>query len=94
MKSVVDIPDNISTPDQRCFNVADQGWNNFDPTLKMKQKPTSDFQRCTTLIQHQFPTLKQGRFNFISTLFQLGLNASKSYIETNCGSDKDGFVNR
>ena len=86
MKSVVDIPDNISTPDQRCFNVADQRWNNFDPTLKMKQKPTSDFQRCTTLIQHQFPTLKQRRFSFIST--------SKSYIEINRGGDKDGFVNR
>ena len=30
-----------------------------DPTLKMKQNPTSDFQRCTTLIQRRCPTSKQ-----------------------------------
>ena len=41
-------PANIATSDQRCFNV--------DPTLKMKQNPTSDFQRCTTLIQRWYPT--------------------------------------
>ena len=39
-------PANISTSDQRCFNV----YLNVDLTLKMKQNPTSDFQRCTTLI--------------------------------------------
>ena len=37
------IPANISTSDQRCLNVVDQRWNNVDPTLKMKQNPTSDF---------------------------------------------------
>ena len=41
------------------FKVVDQRWNNIDPTLKMKQNPTSDFQRCTTLIQCQCMTLKQ-----------------------------------
>ena len=29
----------------------------------MKQNPTLDFQRCTTLIQRQCPTLKQRRNN-------------------------------
>ena len=50
---------NISTSEQCCFNVVDQHWHNIDPTLKMKQNPASDFQRCTTLIQRQCPTLKQ-----------------------------------
>ena len=58
-------PANISTSDQRCFNVVDQRWNNIDPTLKMKQNPTSDFQRCTTLIQRQCSTLKQ-RWNNVT----------------------------
>ena len=65
--------------------------------IKMKQNrnPTSDFQRCTTLIQRQCrcPTLKQ-RSYVISTLFQRSLSASKSYIETNWASDKCGFLNR
>ena len=56
-------PANISTSDQRCFNIVDQRWNNVDPTLKMKQNPTSDFRRCTTLIQRQCPTLKQRQNN-------------------------------
>ena len=29
----------------------------------MKQNPTSDFQRCATLIQRQCPTLKQRQNN-------------------------------
>ena len=56
-------PANISTSDQRCFNVVDPRWNNVDATLKMKQNPTSDFKRCTTLIQRQRQTLKQRRSN-------------------------------
>ena len=54
---------NISTSDQSCFNVVNQRWNNVDPTLKMKQNPTLDFQRCTTLIQHQCPR----RWNNVET---------------------------
>ena len=54
-------PASISTSDQRCFNVVDQRWNNVDTTLKMKQNPTSDFQRCTTLIQRESPTMKKRR---------------------------------
>ena len=38
----------ISLPDQCCFNAVDQRSNNVDWTLKMKQNPTSDFQRCTS----------------------------------------------
>ena len=51
------VPANISTSDQRFFNVVDQRGNNVDPTLKTKENPTSYFQRCTTLIQRQCPTL-------------------------------------
>ena len=53
-------PANISTSDQRCFSAVNHRWNNVDPTLKMKQNRTSDFQRFTKLIQLPCPTLKQG----------------------------------
>ena len=73
--NVLSFPANISTLDQR--------WNNVDPTLKMKQNPTSDFQRCTTLIQRQCPTLKQRRnnvaqrwYNVDTTLFQPSVDVS------------------
>ena len=36
----------ISTSDEQ--KPLDQRWNNIDRMLKMKQNPTSDFQRCTT----------------------------------------------
>ena len=36
--------------------------------------------------------LKQRWYNFISSLFQLGLNNSKSYIETSRASDKYRFA--
>ena len=88
--NVLSFPANISTLDQRCFNFVDQRWNNVDPTLKMKQNPTSDFQRCTTLIQLQCPTLKQRRnnvtqcrnnvaqhwYNVDATLFQPSVDVS------------------
>ena len=75
-----------STLFQRC----DQRWNNVDPTLKMKQNPTSDFQRFTTLIEPQCATLKQRRNNVtqrqnnvaqrwykvVSTLFQPSVDVS------------------
>ena len=38
---------------QRRINVVSTLWINVGPTLKMKQNPTSDFQRRTTLIQRQ-----------------------------------------
>ena len=65
-------PAKTSTSDQRCFNVVDQRWNNVDRTLKMKQNPTSDFQRWTTLIQRQCPTLKQRWNNVETTLHNVG----------------------
>ena len=46
------------------------------------------------LIQSRCPTLKQRWYNFISTLFQRGLNVSKSYMETDGASDKYEFVSR
>ena len=70
------IPANISTSDQRCFNVVNQRWNNVDSMLKMKQNPTSDFQRYTTLIQRQFLTLKQRWYNVDTTLFQPSVDVS------------------
>ena len=67
------IPANISTSDQR--------WNNVDPTSKMKQNPTSDFQRCTTLIQRQCPTLKQRRNNVGTTLIQRCFNLALTSVK-------------
>ena len=84
---------NVSMSDQYCFNVVDQRRNNVDPTLKMKQNSTSDFQRCTTLIQRRCPTLKQRWYNFILMLLQRVFNSSKSYIKTSRASGKYGFVN-
>ena len=69
-------PANIATSDQRCFIAVVQRWNNVDPTLKMKQNPTSDFQRCTTLIQRQCPTLKQRQNNVDTTFFQPNVDVS------------------
>ena len=63
LKKWEDYPTNISTSDQRCFNIVDQRWNKVDPTVKMKQNPTSDFQGCTTLRQRQCPTLAQRQSN-------------------------------
>ena len=60
-KQLFRAPANISTWDQRCFNVLDQHWNKVDLTLKIKQYPTADFQRCTTWLQRQYSTLKQCR---------------------------------
>ena len=37
-------------------------------------------------------TLKQRWYNFISMLFQRGLNISKSYTKISRASDKYGFV--
>ena len=98
-------PAYVSASDQRCFNVVDQRWNNVDPTLKMKQNPTSDFQRCTTLIQRQCATLKQRQNNVTlrqnnvaqrwcnadTTLFQPSVDVSLSYFEPNRASDDCGL---
>ena len=70
---VYSIPVNISTLDQRCFNIVDQRWNNVDPTLKMKENPTSDFQRL---------------YNFVLSFLQRVLNISKTYIKNSRASDK------
>ena len=55
----------ISQPTfQRRINVVSTLCN-VVPTLKIKQNPTSDFQRCTMLIQRQCPTLKK-RWNNVT----------------------------
>ena len=38
----------------------------------MKQNPTSDFQCCKTLIQRQYPTLKQRKDNAIQRWNNVG----------------------
>ena len=63
---------------QRCgFN----RWNDVDPTLKMKQNPMSDFQRCTTLIQRGCTTLKQRWDNVETTLSQLCSNLASTLVK-------------
>ena len=64
----------------------------------MKQNPKSNFQRCTTLIQCQCPTLKQRRINVAqrwydvdTTLFQPSADVSKSYIKSNRAGDDCGL---
>ena len=57
----------------------------------MKQNPTSNFQRCTTLIQRQCSTLKQRRNNVNTKLFQLSVDVSETYIESNGASDDCGL---
>ena len=74
-------PANISPSDQRCFNVVDQRLNNVDPTMKMKQNSTSDFQRCTTLIQCRFPTLKQRWNNIDTTLSRRCFNMASTIVK-------------
>ena len=68
-----------TTHPSQYFNVG----NNVDLTLKMKQNPTSDFQRRTTLIQRRCPTLKQRRnnvaqrwYNVDTTFFQPSVDVS------------------
>ena len=55
---------NISTSDQRCFNVVGQRWNKVGMTSKMKQNPNSAFQRCTTLIQRRTPIRRRTRVTY------------------------------
>ena len=79
-------------PDQRCLKVLYQRLNNVDPTLKMKLSTLHNVD--TSSVFDVETTLKQRWYNFISTLFQLDLNISKSYIKTSPTSDKYEFVNR
>ena len=66
---------------QRPINVVSTLWiNNLDPTLRIKQNPTSD---CTTLIQCQCLTLKQCQnnvaqrwYNFVLTLLRRSFDVS------------------
>ena len=74
-------PANISMLGQRCFNVVNQCWNNVDPTLKMKKNPMSNFQRCTTLIQHRCATLKQCWNNVDTVLSQLCSNLASTLVK-------------
>ena len=55
-------------------------WNNVDPTLKMKQNPTSDFHHCKMLIQRQCPTLKQRRNKAGTTFFTIYLQLTANEI--------------
>ena len=63
------------------FNVGSTLFQRCGSTLKMKQNPTSDFQRCTTLIQRQCPTLKQRRNNVGTTLIQRCFNLASTLVK-------------
>ena len=67
-------PANISTSDHSHFNVVNQRWNNADPTLKVKQNPTSDFQLCTTLnvSARRWSNVKTTLHNIKTTLHNVG----------------------
>ena len=71
------IPANISTSDQGCFNAVAQRWDNVDPTLKMKQYPTLDFQRC----KHWYNVVVRRWNNVVTTLIQLCSNLSSTLIK-------------
>ena len=65
------------------FNVGSALFQRCGSTLKMKQNPMSDIQRCTTLIQRQCPTLKRRQNNVAqrpnnvdTTLFQPSVDVS------------------
>ena len=89
---IVSYPANISTSDQHCFNIVDKRWNNVDLTLKRKQNPTSDFQRCTTLIQRQCPrwnnvettlhNVETTLHNVGTTLIQRCFNLASTLVKT------------
>ena len=66
---------------RRRINVVGQRWNNVDPTLKMKQNPTLDFQRYTMLIQRRCATLKQRWNNIDTTLSQLCSNLASTIVK-------------
>ena len=82
-------PANISTSDQRCFNVVDQHWNNVDPTLFNVAKSWYNvsarrWNNVKTTLHNVGTTLIQRCFNLVSTLV-------KSYIESNWASDDCGL---
>ena len=93
-KAYFEISDSLIGEYPANISMSDQRWNNVDPTLKMKQNPTSDFQRCTTLIKRQCPTLKQRRNNVTqcrnnvaqrwydvdTTLFQPSVDKIQKYV--------------
>ena len=59
-------PANISTSDQRCFNVINQRWNNSDPHSTL-------YNVDTTWVSDVETTLGQGYFNVFSTLVKATL---------------------
>ena len=82
-------PANISTSDQRCFNVVDQHWNNVDPTLfnvaqSWYNVSARRWNNVKTTLHNVGTTLIQRCFNLVSTLV-------KSYIESNWASDDCGL---
>ena len=64
-------------PPSQYFNVVSTLFQRW----KMKQNPTSDFQRCTTLLQRQCPTLKQHRNNVAQRCFNLASTLVKAILK-------------
>ena len=55
-------PANISTLDQRCFDVVEQRWNNVDPTLKWNK-----FQRRIFNVAQCWYNVSARRWNNVET---------------------------
>ena len=60
---------------------APERWNNLDPTLKEKQKQTSDFQLCKTLVQRRLPTLEERLNNVATTLSRRCFNVALTLVK-------------
>ena len=66
--SLKEVPANISTSDQHCFNIVDQGSSNIDLTLKMKQTNKTKNQ-CQNNVKQRRNNVAQRWYNVNTTLF-------------------------
>ena len=74
-------PANISTSDQRCFDVVDQRWNNVDLTLKMKEIRRWIFnvgQRWYNVGARRWNNIETTVRNFDTTLYQRCYNVAST----------------
>ena len=87
-------PANISTSNQRCFNVVDQRWNNVDLTLKMKKIRRRFLNHNVDKTSH--PDVEITSKQRCITLYQCCFNVASrcwNHMETNRTIDY-GFINR
>ena len=85
-----DFSANISTSDQRCFNVADQYWSNVDSTLKMKVRRrffsvrqswySVSLRRWSNVAQH-WRNIKTTLHNVDTMLYQCCINLASTLLK-------------